>query len=564
MKVRDIALDDTKKFFANLLLTCKNVSLYPEGHIISTNSIRQFHENLENFIRQYGNIKIEIERDRATCQGFEVHKGPFEEGTLPFTLFRDGIRWLEFTEGIKLEETREVLSIIHKYSILTKEPEGDIVTAFWEAHFDHVQYEADDFFSEQTSDQIDSTAEPEIIPPSDEEEIEPEDKPAMISGPTIDSTSLGGLAIDPTYFVLTPQEQAELQEMVSREENITTKEHLNMLVDMLLQFQEEKDFNIVLGVLSEEFEGSFARHDYEAALIILDGIRKVLDSGQLRTPWAGPLIESFYKDISSAAKCLKPLEEIWSNLNVQQMETLKLIFRHLNPRSAHTLMHLLLLGQPSKLEQIVEDTITFLASQDISCLESLVNDSNERIVEKVVPVLSRIEADTSLKYLMKLARHSSVSVRKMAVKAIGQLSGNQTSTIFEFINDPDASVRRLILTHMGQSRNEISEDLLIQYLQNLNLSAIQTEHLMECFITLGKCGSLRSVPFLTKTLLHRKWMAIFKKSAYREGAALALVALKIPEAQQVIEAAGRSFYPGLRSIAREVGKEFFQKNKGGR
>jgi hypothetical protein len=59
-------------------------------------------------------------------------------------------------------------------------------------------------------------------------------------------------------------------------------------------------------------------------------------------------------------------------------------------------------------------------------------------------------------------------------------------------------------------------------------------------------------------------MAIFKKSGYREGAALALVALKIPEAQQVIEAAGRSFYPGLRSIARKAGNEFFQKNKGGR
>jgi hypothetical protein len=87
---------------------------------------------------------------------------------------------------------------------------------------------------------------------------------------------------------------------------------------------------------------------------------------------------------------------------------------------------------------------------------------------------------------------------------------------------------------------------------------------MECFKTLGKCGSLRSIPFLIKTLLHRKWMAGLWKSAYREGAALALVALKIPEARQVIEAAGRSLHPGLRRIAREAGREYFQKNRGGR
>ena len=59
-------------------------------------------------------------------------------------------------------------------------------------------------------------------------------------------------------------------------------------------------------------------------------------------------------------------------------------------------------------------------------------------------------------------------------------------------------------------------------------------------------------------------MAGLRKSVYREGAALALIALKIPEARQVIEAAGRSLHPGLRRIAREAGIEYFPKNMGGR
>ena len=522
--------DDTRKLFFYLLLTCKNVSLYPEDHSISMNSIRQFHEMLEDHIRQYGDIRIEIEKDRVICQGIEVHKGPPEEGTLPFTLFRDGIRWLKFTEGIELEETREVLSIIHKYSVLTTEPEGDIVTAFWEAHFDHVLFKADDFFSEQTSDQIDILSKSDTIHPVAGTGIETEDKPASLGDLTIDTaslgdlainlSSLGGPAIDSASFVLTPREKIELQEMVSREETASATEHLNMLLDMLLQPLEEKDFNIVMEVLSEEFAGSFGRHDFEAVLIILDGVRKLLDSGRLSSSWAGSLIESFYKDISSDSKCLKPLEEIWSNLNVPQMETLKLIFQHLNPRAVDTLLHLLLLGQPSQLEQIVEDTIVSLVRKDVSRLESLINDSDERIAEMLVPVLSRLEGDTSFKYLIKLSRHSSASVRLMAVRAIGQTKSNQTPAIFDLIDDPDASVRRVILTQMGQSRNEIAEDFMMQYLQNRKFSAAQIEHIMECFKALGKCGSLRSVPFLSKTLLNRKWMAGLRKLTYREGAAL--------------------------------------------
>jgi HEAT repeat protein len=212
----------------------------------------------------------------------------------------------------------------------------------------------------------------------------------------------------------------------------------------------------------------------------------------------------------------------------------------------------------------VNDTITSLVSQDVSGLELLINYSNEKILEKLVPVLSRLDESTSSKYLMRLARQSPASVRRMAIKAIGQSPGNQMSAIFDFIDDPDASVRHVILTQMGQARNEIAEDFLMQYLQTRKFSAAQIEHMMECFRTLGKCGSSQSVPFLRKTLLHRKWMAGLRKSAYREGAALALVALKIPEARQVIEEAGRSFHLGLRRIAREAGREFFQKNRGER
>jgi hypothetical protein len=143
------------------------------------------------------------------------------------------------------------------------------------------------------------------------------------------------------------------------------------------------------------------------------------------------LLESFYKDISSDSDCLKSLQEIWNKLDVQQMETMRRIFQHLNPSIVDTIVHLLPLEQPAQLKKIVEDTITSLVTQDVSCLESLINDSDERIAEKLVPVLSRLEGDASSKYLMKLARHSSASVRRMAVKAIGQARDSQMSTIFK-------------------------------------------------------------------------------------------------------------------------------------
>lgn len=552
--------DENKKLFAYLLLTCKNVSLYPEGHSISTNAIHQFHEMLTAHIRLHGDFKIEIEKDHVTCQGVEVQKGTAEEGTLPFTLFRDGIRWLEFTDGITLEEIRDVLSIIHRYSILTAEPEGDIVTAFWESHFDHVLYQADDYVAEQTSESIDSPAQWDDLHGMEEEPEAGREEYQASPGEATEAVDMA--AINPDDFLLTPEEKIELQEMIAREEKASASEHLKMLLDILIQFQEEKDYTLVLSVLSEEFDAFYSRRDFDAALMILDGLRKVLHSGKINTARTAALIESYYKEISSDARCLKPLEDIWSALNARQIEAMKGILQHLPPKAVPALMRLLLLGQPSQLEQIANDSIIALLNQDAGCLAALINDPEERLIEKLVLLLSRLKKEVSLKYLLKLARHSSAAIRRMAVRAIGLMPGDQMAAIFEFISDADASVRQAILTHMGQSRNETAEDLLMKYLKNLNVGATRADHVMECFRTLGRCGSVRSVPFLRATLFHRKWLAGFQKSAAREGAALALVELRIPEAREVIETAGRSFYPGLRGIARRAGREFFQNNSG--
>ncbi|HON59938.1 MAG TPA: HEAT repeat domain-containing protein [Smithella sp.] len=551
--------DDTKRLFTQLLLTCKNVSLYPEGHSISANSIRQFHESLSHYIRQYGDLKIEVERERVLCQGIEVHKGSLEEGTLPFTLFRDGIRWLEFTEGIDLEEIKNVLFIIQKYSTLTTEPEGDIVTAFWEAHFDHILYEADDFVTEQALEQEESAVKPEISETEESRET-PEE---VLTGTSPAARAWEEApAIHPEDFVLTPEEKEQLQEMISWEEMMPSTEHLSMLLDLLLQLHEAKDFNVVLGVLSEEFDDSYRQHDFECAVVILDGIRRILDGVWLQSPPAQKQLQSFYEQITSDARILKPLEKIWSGVNAKQIEKFQNIFRHLQPGSAETLVRFLLLGQPSQLEKIVEETVLSLIRQDETCLDSLVNAADEKTAEKLIPLLARMEGDPSFKNLVKLARHKSAAIRKLAVKTIGQTHGSKTASLFELIDDPDDAVRRLILAQMGQSRNEMAEDFLLRYLGQSKRSAEPGERVKEIFATLGKCGSARAVPFLRDTLLHKKWMAGLKKSSHREGAALALAYLDAPEAREVIQAVSKSFHPGLRKIARSAMKESLLKTKG--
>lgn len=545
------ASDDARKLFAYLLLAGKNLSLYPEGHSISLNSIRQLHGKLDAYIQQHGEFRIEIERDSVTCQGQAVYAGPPAEDSLAFTLFRDGIRWLEFIEGVSLEEVQELLSIINRHKALSEEPAGDMVTAFWEARFAGIQYAAVDLFPalEPGMDDITSGFQPGCEGRGASQDGVPEGGQAETDDP----------AIDPAALVLSSKEQALLQEMIFREETAPASAHLNMLLDSLLQFQDEESFRVILDVLSDEFKAFLSSRDFQACLIILEGLRYIGDSGRLIDPGT-KLIETFFATVSDPVH-LEPLEEVWKQLSAKQAGILERIFHHLRPPAVETLVRLLLTHQQPELQFVVEDAVRSLIVQDVRCLELLIDLSDDRLAVRLVPVISMLERNVSMTHLLRLARHSSAPVRRLAVKAV--LNGLAAAEdIFKLIDDPDETVRRMILRQLGQSRDETAETLLIGYLQNPKGKASQSEHILECFKTLGKCGSIRSVSFLSETLLRRKWMAGFRKSVYRQGAALALAALKTPEARQVLDAAGRSIYPGLRKLAREAGSEPFAKQGG--
>lgn len=559
--------DDCRKLFAYLLLAGKNLSLYPAGHSIAANAIKLFHAKLVDCIRLYGDFRIEIERGRVLCQGEEVHKGPLEDRTIPFTLFRDGIRWLEFEKDVSLEETREVLSIVNRYAVLSEEAEGDIATDFWEARFLHVGYEAADLLSGVVPDWTDVLFGENVG--GDAKTADSGDGASKAQGEAGEGRAAdrpettGPFLIDPAQTVLSPGEQVMLQEMIHREETAGASTHLNMLLDSFLQFDEAEDCRIVLGVLEEEFSASLLRHDFESSLLILEGLRYLQSGDRIDAVRVGPMIEAFFAKVSDA-DALKPLYDLWSRIDAQQARVLDQIFHRLHPRAARTLAALLLLPQLPPLEKMVEDALVDLARENAGELDVVLDSADVPMAARLVPVLYKMGLDVSGRLLIKLTRHRAAPVRRMALKALSHEERIPPADMIAYLDDEDEAIRRLAMRQMSRARSEAVEDRLAEYLEKRKFRPAEAGHVLDCFKTLGRCGSSRSVPFLRATLMRRRWMAGLEKSAKREGALAALAALNLPEARRVIEEAGRSLFPGLRRLARAAAGKYFSPGGGGR
>jgi HEAT repeat protein len=537
-------VEAAKKVVTSLLLANKKFSLYPEGHITIMNATEQLYKQIEIYLLNYGDLRLDIEKDKLLSQGEVIYSGPPEEGSLPFTLFRDGIRWLEFSDGIDVGELKEFLRIINKYSTLSDEPEGDIVTDFWEMQLPHMKYEVADFF--WGADQ-----EVELTPYPDTG-----DKGSVLlrENKLKDWEPLPDPAIDRASIVLTPQENEILKEMVRVEEEADPTAYLDALLDSLLQNRERENFDIIFEVLKEEFKNSLVRRDFDISLKILQSLQYVLDTCTSEIPWAVPLIEDFILTVSSS-QALKPLQEVWSDIDSEQIEKIRQILQLLQPEAIPTLGTILLQNQSVKQRQILVEAIISLASRDFSPLESLLKNPDEKLMERLIHVFVKLEGERSSKVLMKMVRHPSTHVRQEAVKGLLKRGHARIKDIFNLIDDKDESIRRLVLKQMGQSRDQVVERLLLDYLEHRKFNGDDREHVIACFITLGQCGSSRSIPFLRRTLFGRRWLPDFGMSAHREGAAIGLSKMRTKEAQQVLEDASRSLFPSVRHIVQKVKKE---------
>jgi HEAT repeat protein len=255
------------------------------------------------------------------------------------------------------------------------------------------------------------------------------------------------------------------------------------------------------------------------------------------------------------------LQAAWSEIDTEEIEKIKQILLVLEPEAIHTLGAMLLQTPSLRLQQMLTEVIHSLASRDLGPLEAMLDRPEEELVLKLVQVVASLGGERATQILTKMVHQSSARIRQTAVKALLRRGPDSINELFHLIEDEDDSVRRLILHHMGQERNQSSEILLLQYLEEGKIKGADDKHIIACFRTLGRCGSPRSISFLRQTLLGKSWIPDLRSPAFRQGAAFALKAIGTKGAQQVLEDASRSLKPGVRRTARKVMQDQGHKSK---
>ena len=116
------------------------------------------------------------------------------------------------------------------------------------------------------------------------------------------------------------------------------------------------------------------------------------------------------------------------------------------------------------------------------------------------------------------------------------------SKLFPLIDDQNPLIRKTILDCFAQHKSDLTESLMLNYMEKKQFQQKDAQHILACYKALGGCAGSRAISILQNILLGQRRNAYFGlgKLLHRQGAALALISQGSDKAKEILAAASRS------------------------
>ena len=532
--------------------TYKKRNLYTAGHSVYLDALHHFKKNLDEFVERFGHIRLRIEKEQIFYGEEAVYQGTSEPADLVFILRRDGILWIEFRKGLELYEIDTLLSVMHDHCVLEEDAEDDIVTALWGLNLPSIAYAAADL--ELGLDNDIRIKDLPCCPPHSCEVSDINAEKEQNAGVGLSAAVLPNAGATHEHrhelYPLSRNERMQLEKMVAAEEKLDGSDYV---VDVLLYIIENQslpeDVNDLLKYMTQAMREALLKLRFSYLQAVLTKVKTYLDTYRSMSHWSVPYLDRFILNLSSKA-FLQNLLQISPQIEQAGPDTLnhlKTFLLLLDSETVTTIAPLMFQSQSAKLQQILVETITVQAKQDFRPLERLIFSRDKRLAGRLVSILRFFSDQQSHHILTKLLLDESAIIRQQALKVILWRDAQSYEKFFMLIDDPDESVRKLLLKHLGRKRNAQAERLLLNYLQSGKAGVGDPDHFIAVYKTLGKCASDQSLPYLKKCLF--KWPRLgilrYTHSIHYQTALIALKTIGTKNAADLIDRADQGFLKNL-------------------
>ncbi|MFC2166363.1 HEAT repeat domain-containing protein [Acidobacteriota bacterium] len=459
-KVKDIIQALTKAYSA--------LKIYPIENPAVISTTMAFSEKLLNFLSEYGELNIGIHEFSLAFKEEIIHTAGEKKKSLPFLLYKDGMRELSFHDGIDLEELGEFLETIKTNADLPEE-ESDIINSLWEKDFAHVRYFAlDDFLDKNIGG---NNSEDDLIPKKDiplnrKIKLTQEDKDDIKKRMEIFSVDPGNdLTKGPNETLskekkvseaaaISKSDYPEINKLVADDrESSRIRELITLLFEVLFLEDRKNQFSETLIVLEQCLQETIKKANFSQALLILNQIFDLKDVVPNQAKDKLLLLERIIQK-SKDASAFQALEKLYNNGKVEDLDPFLEYIYLLSPESIPLTIDFWENTEDPSVKSRISFLLQRIGEKHIDTLVKFAQNGHALLAREIITILGKINKAQSLPFLKIFANHKDKSIRLETIQALKIIRDNDADEILlDLLLDKDEQIRLAAATCLNPFGN---------------------------------------------------------------------------------------------------------------
>jgi HEAT repeat protein len=486
---------------------------------------------VQNFVSNWGLLTLEVAEDQLLYDEAEVYSRDATRDNLAFLLFRDGVRSIAFHPEVDMSELSALAECLSHADDLA-DAEHDLVTAFWEQDFSHIDYKvADPFLGGEVlaEGMIDSLRETVIrrlqeseIPSSPAEALKPD---RLL---VVDTAEIRGQDVSLSFEEIAERERAV-------EDLSAVLDDFTQVILELTADTPEISLDDRLGQsLRAILEAYLHNQDYRSIASLLQTLYRWETQGRCPSGFLGEVVGATFtsahlKDMVSA------IGKTRDNGDIDMLAFVTAIRRWTTKPLLEVLGDEEDRARRKSLIEILEAE-GGVAWED---LQPFIEDERWYVVRNTVQLSASCRHPELLQHAQRLLGHSDVRVRRETLRAI-ERSGNPLALqcFARALSDPEPSVRTLAARALGREGSRDQEAIVRMHVEERNLGAISTEEAEALLVAYAELAQERAIPLLDG--LWRKKMLANKPIQLRISVLRALGSIRHASARHILTEATKS------------------------
>lgn len=542
------------KFFDTAFSAMK---LYPPGNPSVEKTIDIFCRELKKFLEEHEELRIGIEEFNFLYKGEVVLQDEEKKRSLPFFLFKDGMRELSFIKNLEIDELRAFLVTL-KTAIDLPSEESDVVSLLWEKDFVNIRYFVLDEYldlsisgDERMEVDLEELTEGKVV-------LAQHDLAALSKESAFlsfassraakkEGEGEGELDGSPADFgmdlpVIEKDEAAEVESIISKSRKVGVLDELMALLFEILYFEKDAEhLSNVLQIFTSYFQKIVREGNFSLAVMISTRIQdlKIILSGKSEEKL------KMLEDVEKKVRDRKSVEMLKKMFLEGKIEDADSFFRYLSFMKEDAIPVAGLILEKAKDYAFRESASRLLkevGQKNIAALLYFAKGSNVTLAKEIISLSEKIEDEKVIRHLEEFVSYPNKEIRLQVVRVLGKI-GNQASNriLLRFLSDDEDTVRETAAEHLKYFDDKESYDLILGWARDKEFRK-RTQAEKKALLAYLANKKSDEVYGLLRSIL-KKW-SLFSPSKYNEtklAAVSALEAMATPGVKEILEEGAKSF-----------------------